>query len=207
MLENTADLIGGAIDCPGATLINCVIARNYTDPHFAAITRTSLVLGCTVVYNLCGGIDDVGRVGNSIIWGNAGRQIDRANEVHYCDVQGGWPGVGNINADPLFADPAANDYHLLLESPCIDRGDPTFQAPPGEVDLDRQKRVWDRDGDLNCDGIINNFDIDAFTLALTDPAGYAKKFPRCDFMLADINADGTVDNFDIDPFVALLTGA
>jgi len=59
-------------------------------------------------------------------------------------------------------------------------------------------------GDLNCDGVVNNFDIDPFVLALTDPAGYAQKFPSCDRMLADINGDGVVDNFDIDPFVALL---
>jgi len=62
-------------------------------------------------------------------------------------------------------------------------------------------------GDLNCDGVVNNFDIDPFVLALTDPAGYAQRFPDCDRLLADINGDGVVDNFDIDPFVALLSGA
>lgn len=62
-------------------------------------------------------------------------------------------------------------------------------------------------GDLNCDGTVNNFDIDAFVLALTDPAGYQAAYPDCDINLADINGDGAVNNFDIDPFVALLTGA
>jgi len=61
-------------------------------------------------------------------------------------------------------------------------------------------------GDLNCDGAINAFDIDPFTLALTDPAGYAAAYPNCDIDLADINADGQVNAFDIDPFVDLLTG-
>jgi murein tripeptide amidase MpaA len=61
-------------------------------------------------------------------------------------------------------------------------------------------------GDLNCDGSINAFDIDPFTLALTDPAGYAAAYPNCDIDLADINADGQVNAFDIDPFVDLLTG-
>jgi len=60
-------------------------------------------------------------------------------------------------------------------------------------------------GDLDCDGVVNNFDIDPFVLALTDPAGYARKFPDCDRMLADCNSDGVVDNFDIDPFVKLLS--
>lgn len=56
-------------------------------------------------------------------------------------------------------------------------------------------------GDCNCDGDLNNFDIDAFVLALTDPAGYAAAYPDCNIFEADINGDGRVDNFDIDQFV------
>lgn len=61
-------------------------------------------------------------------------------------------------------------------------------------------------GDVNCDGLINTFDIDPFVLALTNPAGHAAAFPHCDYMLADINCDGFVNTFDIDPFVQCLTG-
>jgi len=60
-------------------------------------------------------------------------------------------------------------------------------------------------GDLNCDGVVNNFDIDPFVLALTDPAAYKLKYPNCDIMNGDCNGDGKVDNFDIDPFVNLLS--
>lgn len=56
-------------------------------------------------------------------------------------------------------------------------------------------------GDVNCDGLVNNFDIDAFVLALSDPQAYAEAFPLCDIAAADINGDGLVNNFDIDPFV------
>ena len=67
--------------------------------------------------------------------------------------------------------------------------------------------VWPgHPGDLNCDGMIDAFDIDPFVLALTDPVGYAQQFPDCDRMLADIDGDGDIDAFDIDPFVTLLTG-
>ena len=61
-------------------------------------------------------------------------------------------------------------------------------------------------GDMNCDGSVNNFDIDPFVLTLTDVPGYQAAYPDCDYMLADINGDGSVNNFDIDPFVDLLTG-
>jgi hypothetical protein len=61
-------------------------------------------------------------------------------------------------------------------------------------------------GDLNCDGLINAFDIDPFVLALTDPAAYGLAYPNCDFLLADTDGDGLVNACDIDPFVILLTG-
>ena len=60
-------------------------------------------------------------------------------------------------------------------------------------------------GDTNCDGDVNNFDIDAFVLALVDPQGYAAAYPDCDRSHADLDQDGTVSNFDIDPFVDALT--
>jgi len=60
-------------------------------------------------------------------------------------------------------------------------------------------------GDLNCDGAVNNFDIDAFVLALTNPTGYKARYPDCDITNADVNGDHAVNNFDIDPFVRLLT--
>lgn len=63
-----------------------------------------------------------------------------------------------------------------------------------------------RVGDTNCDGAIDNFDIDPFILAIVDPAGYAAAFPGCFLETADANCDGVVDNFDIDAWVACLTG-
>jgi hypothetical protein len=60
-------------------------------------------------------------------------------------------------------------------------------------------------GDLNCDGLVNNFDIDPFTLALSDPGGYQTAYPDCNLKNGDCNGDGVVNNFDIDPFVKLLT--
>ena len=36
----------------------------------------------------------------------------------YWDVRGGVPGEGNIEADPLFADPNG-DYHLRSKAPTV----------------------------------------------------------------------------------------
>ncbi|MBL8879323.1 MAG: hypothetical protein JNG88_09415 [Phycisphaerales bacterium] len=59
-------------------------------------------------------------------------------------------------------------------------------------------------GDVNCDGHVNNFDIDPFVLALSDSEAYAAAYPACDISRADMNSDGRVNNFDIDPFIACL---
>ncbi len=61
-------------------------------------------------------------------------------------------------------------------------------------------------GDLNCDGAINNGDIDPFVLAVTDALGYEAAYPACDRDLADVNQDTVINNGDIDAFVALLAG-
>jgi predicted outer membrane repeat protein len=79
-------------------------------------------------------------------------------------------------------------------APVVDRGAWEFQPPAG------------RPGDLNCDGVVNNFDIDPFVLALSNPAAYTAAYPDCDLGNADVDGNAQVNNFDIDPFVACLAG-
>ncbi len=45
------------------------------------------------------------------------------------DPQFDW-GDGNIDSDPLFADPDNGDFHLTADSPCIDAGDPEAPLDP-----------------------------------------------------------------------------
>lgn len=62
-------------------------------------------------------------------------------------------------------------------------------------------------GDMNGDDRLNNFDIDGFVLAITDPLGYAAQFPELDpVQRGDANGDGLLNNFDINGFVELLAG-
>ncbi|MFT5430191.1 MAG: hypothetical protein ACI9OJ_000864, partial [Myxococcota bacterium] len=42
----------------------------------------------------------------------------------YSLIEGGWPGTGNLDADPMFVDDQNGNYHLAPDSPCIDAGDP-----------------------------------------------------------------------------------
>ncbi len=64
---------------------------------------------------------------NSIIWDNSPQSIYTSSGtplITYSDIEGGWEGEGNIDADPLFVDAINGDYHLTSTSPCIDAGDP-----------------------------------------------------------------------------------
>ena len=53
-----------------------------------------------------------------------------SSSVTWSDVQGGWPGTGNIDVDPLWVDPAAGDLSLLPLSPCLAAGDPAGGNTP-----------------------------------------------------------------------------
>ncbi len=133
------------------TITNCCIADNagagiemqvYKSGRFT-IFNYPIITNCTIAGNLQHGISGgIPTIANSIIWANSPQQIaDTQGSVTYSNVQGGWAGEGNIDADPLFADPDNGDYHLKSQagrwdadsqswvvddvtSPCIDAGDP-----------------------------------------------------------------------------------
>ena len=211
------------------TLVDCTLTGNQVGQGdlFAVGRHGSLMLvGCILGDNrVAGGLFSLASPSVTYTrvpggWAGTGNISDDPMFVN--------PGDWDDNGTP--ADPnddfwIEGDYRLAAGSPCIDAGDPNFVPLPDERDLDGHLRVWDGDGDsvarvdmgayefgapgpgdLNCDGAVNNGDIDPFVLALTDPGGYAAAYPDCEVNLADINDDGFINNGDIDAFIALLTG-
>ena len=60
---------------------------------------------------------------NTIIWANDPYEVYESggSVVATCsDIKSGWPGSGNLSADPLFCGPAAGDFTLDAASPCLD---------------------------------------------------------------------------------------
>ncbi len=76
---------------------------------------------------------------NNIIWGLQGiftpfsitaTALNQSyNDINYLD--GIYPGLGNINADPQFMAALDGDYSLSYNSPCIDAGNPLFMDEDG----------------------------------------------------------------------------
>jgi len=137
VVDNSAVEVGAAIFSMGSSRVitDCLIAHNAVATGDRAIrTERATIVGCTVADNGPLGIyvqltDNV--ISNSIVWGNAGQQIGGAvPDVSYSDIEGGYPGEGNIDADPQFVDPLNGDYRLRSSSPCIDAGDPNSPLDP-----------------------------------------------------------------------------
>ncbi len=59
-------------------------------------------------------------------------------------------------------------------------------------------------GDVNCDGVVDFFDIDPLVAALGGEEAFIAANPDCNWYNADCDMNGLVNFFDIDPFVALL---
>ncbi len=161
---------GGGIDCDGSspTLVNCTLIGNTASTSGGGIAcrngSSPTMTGCTLLGNRAGteggGIicldGSSPTVTGCIVWDNSPQAIavvSGAPTVEYCDVQGGWSGVGNIDADPL----VARDGHLMAGSPCIDG------CPTGPTN--------DRDGEARPVPVGGGYDIGADEFADTDGDG------------------------------------
>jgi hypothetical protein len=136
IIRNTAREAGGGIYVEGGSPIitGCTIALN---EHNGATSGGGGGIHITEGSSAA--------VANTILWNNtalAGNEIYIGTELNpsdldisYSDVEGGeamihcdlgctytW-GAGMLDSDPLFAEAAADDFHLLYPSPCLGTGD------------------------------------------------------------------------------------
>ncbi len=117
---------GGAY---GGRALRCVFVDNTAD--YGAGTANCDLDRCLVIGNQGEGVAASAWVSCSIVRGNLGSEIVDSGYVAWTNVEGGWPGTGNIDADPRFWNPAAKDFRLAGDSPCIDSGDPLRTDPDG----------------------------------------------------------------------------
>lgn len=142
--------IGGGI-WGGSTMYNCVISGNRADVGAGISGSGPTLINCTVSGNAGTGIYclDTSIITNCIIWGNSGYEITNTGtlSVTYSDIEGGWDGVGNIDVNPLFL--GGGDYHLTVDSPCIDVGTDAGVYEDIDGDLRPQGDGFDMGADEN----------------------------------------------------------
>jgi len=136
---------GAIINAAGiATISNCVFTQNNGFNGGAIRNNYTLTMtNCTFTNNDAsyGGAifndDGALKLSNCILYGDTspdGLEIagPKGANVTYCDIEGGYAGIGNLNVDPLFVRPVA-DLHLQPGSPCRGTGTPTG-APAASID-------------------------------------------------------------------------
>lgn len=113
---------GGGVFGP-VELSNCTLLRNSVGGHAAHDKPAGGAVGGGAI------------LANCIAWENTGEngldQLEESTRATWSDVQGGWPGQGNLDLDPRFWDRERGDLHLRCSSPCIDGGDPTLLDDDG----------------------------------------------------------------------------
>ncbi len=193
--DNDATLAGGfhLATCGGGEILlnNATFADNATSglhvregfaPSFqtdgsVAIANTiSTTNGDSLADNLITEIDDDPQI---------------AFETRYSLVEGGFPGDGNIDTDPVFVDPLGGDYRLDTGSPAIDAADNAAVPDDIETDLAGEARFVD-DPDTADTGVG--------PAPIVDMGAYEFQLADCP---ADLDGDGDADADDFFTYLDL----
>jgi len=135
--NNTAEYYGGGmwLDYSDPILTHVTISNN-TAEYYGGGMRLSnsdpILTNVTIANNTAnnggGGMylnysDPI--MTNSIIWDNSPQSIYTSSGtplITYSDIEGGWEGEGNIDADPLFCDAENGDLTVQSDSPVLGAG-------------------------------------------------------------------------------------
>jgi predicted outer membrane repeat protein len=144
IISNNIASSGAGIRCDSdssLTLLNCVVSDNTVSSvsgyggGICSYDSALTIVNCSFSGNASP------RNGGGLVWGGDDRESDIRNcifrndtpdeiahvysssaKITYSDIQGGYPGIGNIDDDPCFIGGNPYNFQLSLNSPCIDAG-------------------------------------------------------------------------------------
>ncbi|UCD29901.1 MAG: right-handed parallel beta-helix repeat-containing protein, partial [Planctomycetota bacterium] len=236
---NSSDHEGAGLNCSGAIVSNCLIFDNragegggagiMNHSHYGTMTITNCTIAGNEADSGTAGIWIHNRISpatitNCIVWGNRSNwpsapQIQVSTSpapfITYCDVQDGWPGEGNIDADPLFVDADGPDnvfgtdddnFRLLGGSPCLDIGNNSAVPPSIITDLDGNPRIINSTVDMGAyEGPHQGFLLSARSLVV--PEGQTAAFMVALAMDPQGIVEVTVAVESGDPDITIQSGA
>ncbi|MGA3114732.1 MAG: IPT/TIG domain-containing protein [Syntrophobacteraceae bacterium] len=115
------------------------IGLAYTTDSVLRLYKNNIIVGNNIGFEV-----QPGTLPSDFIWQN---NLVYGNSTNYSGVSDLTGINGNISANPLFLDPANNDFHLCLGSPAIEAGDTTGHDLPA-TDFDGNPRVIDGQADI-----------------------------------------------------------
>ena len=188
--------IGNRVRLYNAPVIaDCIIARN---GRYGVFGDDPKITNCTIVDNSAGGVNSrVPTLANSIVYYNglgAAQIVSDSATVTYSDIESAladWPGAGNMDYEPAFVDWEDGNYHLLGDSPCINAGNPGFQAEPNETDIDGEARVMMGVVDMGADE-FNPFEVE-FVVVGRERVGRTLFEYECRAILTNISSFAVYD--------------
>ena len=161
--ENEA--LGGAIYCLNSSskFLGCMIYSNenengfiYSEAIYCGNSSDTVFTNCTVYGNADIGLTISGNsptITNCIFWGHDDEDISgniNPNRLTYSCLQDNDGGTGTIHTNPCFKDPASENFHINIDSPCIDSGNDG--APFLSLltsDIDTETRIFDFDNEAS----------------------------------------------------------
>ncbi|MHC4230024.1 MAG: right-handed parallel beta-helix repeat-containing protein, partial [Planctomycetota bacterium] len=129
---NTAFSDGGGMynDESSPTVTNCTFSSNSSGSYGGAM------------YNFD---NSNPTVTNCILWGDSLYEIynyESTPNVTYCDIQGGYPGTGNIDVNPCLVDPCHGDFRPKAPE-CVDAGNNAAVSSVVTTDIRGEPRFVD----------------------------------------------------------------
>ncbi len=129
-----------------AMLVNCLVTGNSATTagaglYVATSSNTSVINSTFTGNTSSGGTAGAAAVNNAtlyfyntILYGDSAMTTAELAVlgttsiafVNYSDVEGGYAGTSNINANPAWVNPSSGNYYLQTSSPCIGKGQETY---------------------------------------------------------------------------------